>query len=133
MVLWMAVCVCVLDYLLAYTMLGFGGIFKNKLKNASLEISLGAVVSLFLRFLVHIISGAVFFGSWASWFFGDESGLSQIPALSGFSSWVIENLSGNAIALLYSIIYNGAYMIPEIIITVIIAPVIFKALKLSLK
>ena len=133
MVLWMAVCVCVLDYLLAYTMLGFGGIFKNKLKNSSLEISLGAVVSLFLRFLVHIISGAVFFGSWASWFFGDESGLSQIPALSGFCSWVIENLSGNAIAVLYSVIYNGAYMIPEIIITVIIAPVIFKALKLSLK
>jgi len=133
MVLWMAVCVCVLDYLLAYTMLGFSGIFKNKLKNTSLEISLGAVVSLLLRYLVHIISGAVFFGSWASWFFGEESGLSQISALSGFCSWVIENFSGSGIAVLYSVIYNGAYMIPEIILTLVIAPAIYKALKLSQK
>ena len=39
MVIWHAVLVCVIDYILAYMMLGFGGVFKNKIKNQSLSIS----------------------------------------------------------------------------------------------
>jgi thiamine transporter ThiT len=38
MVIWHAVLVCVIDYILAYMMLGFGGVFKNKIKNQSLSI-----------------------------------------------------------------------------------------------
>ena len=33
MVLWQAICVCLIDYVLAFTALGLGGIFKNKFKN----------------------------------------------------------------------------------------------------
>ena len=33
MVLWKAICVCLIDYIIAYTVLGFGGIFRNKIKN----------------------------------------------------------------------------------------------------
>lgn len=133
MVFWAALCVCVIDYLLAYTMLGFGGVFKGKLKNSSLEISLGSVLALLLRYIMHIISGAVFFGSWAGWFFGEDSGLSQIAVFRDFCTLVLKTFDGAEIAVLYSVIYNGSYMIPEIIITLLISPIVYKALKHSQK
>ena len=94
MALGAALCVCILDYILAYTMLGFGGIFRDKIKNESLAISLGALVALTLRLVMHVISGAVFFGAWAEWFFADSSGLSQISIFKGFCDWVMQTFSG---------------------------------------
>lgn len=38
MVLWKAICVCLIDYIIAYTVLGFGGIFRNKIKNPSASL-----------------------------------------------------------------------------------------------
>lgn len=122
--------VCLIDYVLAYTALGLGGIFKGKIKNDVLAICLGSVVALLVRYIFHIISGAIFFGAWADWFFGDAtSGLAQIPAFKNFCDWVLSSFSGNGLSLFYSVVYNGAYMLPEIIITAIVTPVIYKVVK----
>lgn len=124
MILWKALIVCFLDYIAAYTVLGFGGIVKNKLKNDLTAITLGSVISLSLRYLVHTISGAIFFGSWAEWFFTQE-GFYAIGAK------IMETFSGTTLSWIYSFFYNGTYMIPEIIITAILTPLIYKALSAS--
>ncbi len=121
MILWQAISVCLLDYIVAYTVLGFSGIFKNKVKNKTMAISLGTIFSLVLRYAVHTLSGAIFFGAWAEWFFTQEG-------FYAFGSKIMEIFSGHALAWIYSVIYNGTYMIPEIIITAILTPVVYKAL-----
>lgn len=50
----------VLDYVLAFTLLGLGGLFKNK---GLIGVIAGTVLVLALRFLMHFISGIVIFGS----------------------------------------------------------------------
>lgn len=111
--IWKAVCIVLMDYILAYTVLGMGGIFRNKLSSAA-SLCLGSIIALMLRFVVHIISGAIFFGSWAEWFFTQE-GFYKI------GSTIMENFSGTGLAVVYSVFYNGLYMLPEIIITAIAA------------
>ena len=77
-----------------------------------MALCFGAIVALTVRYIVHIISGAVFFGAWAEWWFTD--------VMAGdFGASVLEKYSGFSLALFYSVIYNGLYMIPEIIITAI--------------
>ncbi len=118
MVWWRAIIVCLIDYVIAYTALGFGGVFRKKFSTRG-ALVLGSVLALSLRYLAHIVSGAIFFGTWAEWFFTQE----------GFPAWgqnIISNLSGNSLAIVYSIIYNGTYMIPEIIITAVVACVVVR-------
>ena len=124
MLVWQAVSVCIIDYVLAYMMLGFGGIFKGKLGNRYAEIALGAFVSLLLCYIMHIISGYIFYGAWAEWFFTQEGFYS-------IGSKIMEKFSGNSLSMLYSVIYNGLYMIPEIIITTAVTPVVLKILDKS--
>ena len=124
MVLWHAVLVCVIDYILAYMMLGFGGVFKNKIKNQSLSIALGTFVSMLLTYIMHIVSGYIFYGAWAEWFFTQDGFYS-------FGKTIVESFSGNLLSLIYSVIYNGLYMIPEIIITVLLTPFVYAVLKKS--
>lgn len=102
------------DYFLAFTLLGFGGIFRNKIKNAPLALCLGTIVALFLRFAAHFISGYLFFGAWAEWFFTQDS-------IKEFGEKVLSSMSGNALAAFYSLCYNASFMVPEIIITAILA------------
>lgn len=107
------------DYILAYTVLGLGAMYKRVIKKNSLSLALGVFTVITLRYICHIVSGYILFGAWAEWFFTQD----------GFYSWgqtVINTFSGNSLSLVYSIIYNGFYMIPEIIITTIIAVVIGK-------
>lgn len=85
----------IFDYLLAFTVLGFAGVFKKK---GVIGIILGIVLAMVLRFLSHLISGGIFFASWCEW----------------DNVWI------------YSICYNGAYMLPEMIITAIAAVFVFK-------
>ncbi len=124
MLVWKAILVCFLDYIAAYTVLGFGGILKNKIKNDLAAITLGSVIALSCRYLVHIISGALFFGTWAEWFFTQEG-------FYAFGQTITEVFSGSALSLTYSVFYNGTYMLPEIIITAILTPIIYKALSVS--
>ena len=124
MTLFAALGVCLVDYILAYTVLGLGGIFKGKFRSSGAEVCLGALVALFARYLMHIISGSIFFGAWAEWFFTQEG-------FSAIGEKIMNTFSGGALALVYSVFYNGLYMIPEIIITAIVAPIIYKALEKS--
>lgn len=85
--------VILLDYLIAFMMLGFGGLFK-KFMSQPFALLFGSLFVCILRYACHVISGATV---WA--------GLS-IPT--------------NA-ALLYSFGYNATYMVPETIVTVLLA------------
>ena len=113
MVWWRAIIVCLIDYVIAYTVLGFGGVFRKRF-GAKKAIVLGSILAISLRYIAHIVSGAIFFGTWAEWFFTQD----------GFPTWgqaILNTFSGDALAIVYSIIYNGTYMIPEIIITAVVA------------
>lgn len=113
MVWWRAIIVCLIDYVIAYTVLGFGGVFRKRF-GAKKAIVLGSILAISLRYIAHIVSGAIFFGTWAEWFFTQD----------GFPAWgqaILNTFSGDALAIVYSIIYNGTYMIPEIIITAVVA------------
>lgn len=112
-----AVAILIIDYLVAYTLLGFGGAFRKVIKNKALALTLGVVLALSLRYIAHIVSGYIFYGAWAEWFFSQEN----FYAIGG---WILEHFSGNALAVIYSIFYNGLYMIPEIVITAVAALIV---------
>ncbi len=105
--------VILLDYVVAYTVLGIGGLFRKKLSPIP-ALVLGSIVALALRYLVHIVSGALFFGIFAEWFFGQEG-------FYAIGQWILETFSGGGLSIIYSVFYNGLYMIPEIIITAVVA------------
>ena len=81
------------DYVLAFASLGLmGGIFKKAVKNQAVALGLGAAFASLLRFICHFISGVTIWGEYAD----------------GWQSvWV------------YSLGYNGFYMLFEGIITVV--------------
>ena len=110
-----AIAICVIDYVLAYTALGLGGVFRKRIKNKALALVLGSVLALSVRYILHIVSGYIFYGLYAEWFFGDALGELAI------SRWILDVFSGNSLSLVYSVIYNGCYMIPEIIMTALAA------------
>lgn len=86
--------VILLDYIIAFTVVGLAGIFRKPVKNQAVALTLGCVLVSVLRYVCHVISGATV---WA--------GLS-IPTQA---------------ALSYSFIYNATYMLPECIILAISA------------
>jgi len=105
---------CVLDYLVAFTVLGIGGCLRGKISNPGVSLMLGSVIALGARYLSHIFSGYILFSGWAEWFFTQE----------GFPAWgasLVAALSPTALAWVYSIVYNGMYMIPEILLTALTA------------
>ena len=110
-----AVAILVIDYFVAYTLLGLGGLFRNCVKSKTAALVLGVLVAVGLRYVAHIVSGYIFYGAWAEWFFSQEGWF------HGFGEWLMARVSGKSLALIYSIFYNGLYMIPEIIITAIVA------------
>ena len=120
MVWYNAVIVCIIDYILAYTVLGLSGVLSRKIKNPAAALCMGSVFALLLRYLCHILSGAIFFGTWAEWFFTD--------IMPGVGTWVLSSFSGFGLAAVYSVVYNGLYMIPEIILTAVLAAIVPKVM-----
>ncbi|NLO45511.1 MAG: hypothetical protein GX107_03295 [Clostridiales bacterium] len=106
-----------IDYCAAFAVLGLAGIFKGKLKSHGAAFVLGTLVSTTLRYAAHIISGCIFFGSYANWFFSQES-------VSSFGTEILERFGGAKLILIYSSIYNATFMIPEIILTTAAAALI---------
>ena len=109
-----AVIMCLLDYVLAYTLLGLGGLFRNKISNKGVSLMLGSLVALGGRYLAHILSGYILFAGWAEWFFTQD----------GFPAWgagLVASLSPDMLGWTYSIVYNGMFMVPEIILTAVAA------------
>lgn len=93
------------DYVLAYTVIGFSGAFGKGYK----AVAIGIAVTMSLRLLCHLVSGAVI---WA-----------PITDKLKVFNFVFTN------PWLYSLVYNGKYMIPEIIITEIVAKLLYKPMK----
>ena len=92
------------DYILAYTILGFSACFNNVVSDRRKAIVLGIVVTFFGRFLCHFFSGLII---WEALF---PNELGWAPPI-------------------WSLAYNGSYMLPEIIITSIVAYLSFKPLQ----
>ncbi len=85
------IAIILLDYLLAFGVIGLAGLFRNMKTSASLRLASGALFACLARYILHVIAGATV---WA--------GLS-IPTEA---------------ALFYSLGYNATYMIPETIVLV---------------
>ena len=105
---------CLLDYLVAFTVLGLGGCLRDKVKNPGVALMLGSIIALGLRYLAHVLSGYILFSGWAEWFFTQE----------GFPAWgqtLVDSLSPVSLSWVYSLVYNGMYMVPEIILTATVA------------
>ena len=108
---------CALDYMLAYSLLGLAGVFRNVIVTPSLALMLGTVTAMTARYLAHVTSGYILFSGWAVWFFTQD----------GFPAWgavLVETLSPEMLGLAYSVVYNGMYMVPETILTAIAAALI---------
>ena len=109
-----ALLMCLLDYVLAYTLLGLGGCFRKCIHNSSISLMCGSLAALGGRYIAHIFSGYILFSGWAEWFFTQE----------GFPVWgagLVRSLSADLLGWVYSIVYNGMYMLPEMILTAVAA------------
>ncbi len=85
--------VAFLDFVFAFIVYGFAGIFRKAFKEQTTALVLGAFFSGALRYLCHVVSGA--------------------------TVWAGLSIPDNA-ALLYSLSYNATYMIPDTLILCII-------------
>jgi len=106
---WAVIGSILLDYAIAYICLGFSKAFSKPFKNKTLGVAFGTFMVCFIRFLCSFVSG---FLIWAS---------------------LVEDGFG---AITYSLTYNGSYMLPETLITIVVivvlyrtAPKIFKGLE----
>ncbi|MGN1051284.1 MAG: energy-coupled thiamine transporter ThiT [Acutalibacteraceae bacterium] len=107
------VAMAALDYLFAFAVIGLAGLLRKPLKNhIILAGGIGAFIACVLRLLCHFLSGWILWGSYAEWFFTDVMN-------NSFGSNILNSFSGQGLAAIYSIVYNGSYMIPETIITVV--------------
>ncbi|MBR3735844.1 MAG: energy-coupled thiamine transporter ThiT [Lachnospiraceae bacterium] len=95
-----------LDYLLAFTVLGLAGLFRHKGVTGWIS---GIALAILLRFTMHFLSGVIIWQSFGQ-LWGD---------------FFTEN------TVLYSLLYNGAYMLPEMIFTIIGAVVLLKMPKVG--
>jgi len=91
-----------LDYLLAFGSIGLGAlIFKIDKRSLKLFI-LGTILGTTMRFFFHFLSGIILWGEYAP---EDQP------------------------VVLYSLLYNGSYMVPSIILTTIIGAALYVRLK----
>jgi thiamine transporter len=102
-----AVCQVALDYLLAYGCIGLAALFAKKFRKEALGLSAGIALVCVLRFACSLLSGVLFFAEYA----GDQN------------------------VFLYSTLYNGSYMLPEMIICLaiglLIGPRLTKVMRAS--
>lgn len=99
-----AVMILLLDYIVAFSVLGLGGLFRKTVKNQATALALGVLLCCALRYVCHFLSGVTV---WRD---------ISIPAEQ---------------AVLYSLSYNAAYMVPETIITVAAAVALSMSLDIT--
>lgn len=91
-----------LDYVVPFTIIGIAGVFR-KYKGEKIK-DIGAYLGIFLvfvlRFFSHFIVGAVIWGQWAP---------------EGMGKY------------LYSFIYNGSFLLPELVITMVLAVILLRS------
>lgn len=88
-----------LDYSLAYMAVGFAGALRGK-KCAPV---LGGAIGCFGRFIVHFISGVTIYAEWMP---------EKFLELSMTNVW------------LYSLLYNGTYMLPNTVLAIVVCAVL---------
>ncbi len=100
---WWAVALCVLlDYVIAFSVVGLSDLFTKLFgKHRLVGYGVGAVAVCVIRFLCSFLSGVILWGSYAP---------------EGMNVWV------------YSLVYNASYMLPNAILTGILAVAICAAL-----
>ncbi len=121
-----AILMCLLDYILAYTLLALGGLFRDRIAHPGISLMCGSLVALLARFAAHILSGYILFSSWAEWYFTQE----------GFPAWgaeLVAAVSPGALGWIYSAVYNGMYMVPEILFTALASLIIARVPKIVTK
>ncbi len=101
---WTAVLIILFDYVIAFSVIGLSAMFKGRLGNPHLELALGITVTFLARLACHYVSGVLVWE--VLW-----------PNELGWA------------APIWSLAYNGSYMIPEIIITALVAALIYKPLE----
>ena len=89
------------DFVIAYSVLGLAGLFKGK-------FYLATIVACVARFLVHYVVGATI---WAEYM--PETFFNMTMT----SPWF------------YSLLYNGSYMLPSIILCVVVFALLYKPLR----
>jgi len=92
------------DYILAYSVLGFSSCFNKVVKSRRKAIVLGITITFLARFVCHFISGVLI---WEA-LFPNELG------------WA---------APVWSLAYNASYMLPEMLITSVVAYLSYNHLK----
>ncbi len=97
--------VILLDYVIAFTVLGLAGVFVKLMGNKTWAIPISGTIVTGLRYMMHILSGILIWGAFAD--------TDCIP--------------------LYALIYNGSYMIPEMIITTGVLAIIAPKIKEKFK
>ena len=88
-----------LDYIFAFMALGLAQFFARPFKNRVAGVAVGTFMAGFLRFLCSFLSGVLIWG----------------------------NLSDGLPAWTYSLVYNGSYMLPETLLTLVAAVILCKA------
>ncbi len=101
-----------LDYIVAFTVLGLAGMFKGKIKNDVAAITAGSAVAVLLRLVAHFLSGWILWGSYAEDFFTNKMD-------NAFGNFILQNFDGQLLSIIYSLVYNMSFMIPELIITIL--------------
>ena len=95
----------ILDYLLAFTPLGLAGLFRGK----AWGIFPGSVIGCAARFIVHYISGVTIYR------------IIEPTAVPGFGTF--DN------AAIYSLVYNGVYMLPNMLLALLLAGALYVPMK----
>ena len=93
-----------LDYAVAYMFVGFAGLMRGKRFGLALGAALGCVG----RFLIHFISGVTVYAI-------------LVP------TEILGLLTGSA--ALYSLLYNGTYMLPNTVLAIVICTLVQKPLR----
>ena len=94
-----------LDYLLAFIPLGLAGLFKGK----AWGIFPGTVIGCLGRFAVHYLSGVTIYK------------IIEPTSIPGFGTYDNPHL--------YSLVYNGRYMIPNMLLALVLAGLLYVPLK----
>ncbi|WP_251552167.1 energy-coupled thiamine transporter ThiT [Neobacillus muris] len=100
----------IIDYFIAFTVVGFAGVFAGPIQRALVKGEkskwmvyslLGAFIGSALRYVCHVVSGIVFFGEYAP--------------------------KGQPVTV-YSLLYNGTFMLPSFILSAIIVILVLSAM-----
>ncbi|WP_067840992.1 energy-coupled thiamine transporter ThiT [Amphibacillus sediminis] len=95
-----------LDYPVAFTVLGLAGLFAPAVQAAIKRgntgrfigfVAIGVLIGIILRFVAHYLAGVIFFES----------------LIDGMNIWM------------YSLVYNGSYLLPSFIINVVAVSLLF--------